>query len=94
MPTQAGIQRSRWVRPKGGNGRADTEAARTKTAQGPDLSVAAAGFLVIASLATRKVPVAIIIGVLGVTLIAVAFGLEPWHGLAARRPRSRRPSLR
>jgi len=60
----------------------------------PQALLAAAGFLVIASLATRKVPVAIIIGVLGVTLVAVAFGLEPWHGLAARRPRSRRPSLR
>jgi len=50
----------------------------------PQALLAAAGFLVIASLATRKVPGAIIIGVLGVMLIAVAFGLEPWHGLAAR----------
>ena len=52
----------------------------------PQALLAAAGFLVIASLATRKVPGAIIIGVLGVMLIAVAFGLEPWHGLAARAP--------
>ena len=59
----------------------------------PQALLAGARFLVIASLATRKVPVAIIIGVLGVTLVAVAFGLEPWHGLAARGPRSRRPSL-
>jgi len=41
--------------------------------------LAAAGFLVIAGLALRKIPGAIIIGVLGVTLIAVAFGLETWH---------------
>jgi hypothetical protein len=34
----------------------------------------------------RKIPGAIIIGVLGVTLIAVAFGLEPWHGFVARPP--------
>src|SRR5262249_5590467 len=48
--------------------------------------LAAAGFLVIAGLAVRRVPGPIIIGVLGVTLIAVAFGLEPWHGLAAPPP--------
>jgi adenine/guanine/hypoxanthine permease len=52
----------------------------------PQALLAATGFLVIAGLAARKVPGAIIIGVLGVTLIAVAFGLEPWHGLAARPP--------
>jgi adenine/guanine/hypoxanthine permease len=52
----------------------------------PQALLAAAGFLVIAGLASRKVPGAIIIGVLGVTLIAVAFGLEPWHGFAARPP--------
>ena len=34
----------------------------------------------------RKILGAIIIGVLGVTLIAVAFGLEPWHGFVARPP--------
>jgi adenine/guanine/hypoxanthine permease len=33
-----------------------------------------------------RVADAIIIGVLGVTLIAVAFGLEPWHGFVARPP--------
>jgi adenine/guanine/hypoxanthine permease len=52
----------------------------------PQALLAAAGFLVIAGLAARKVPGGIIIGVLGVTLIAVAFGLEPWHGFAARPP--------
>jgi AGZA family xanthine/uracil permease-like MFS transporter len=52
----------------------------------PQALLAAVGFLVIAGLAARKVPGAIIIGVLGMTLIAVAFGLEPWHGFAARPP--------
>jgi adenine/guanine/hypoxanthine permease len=52
----------------------------------PQALLAAAGFLVIAGLASRRIPGAIIIGVLGVTLLAVAFGLEPWHGFAARPP--------
>jgi AGZA family xanthine/uracil permease-like MFS transporter len=52
----------------------------------PQALLAAAGFLVIAALAVRKVPGAIIIGVLAVTLIAAAFGLEPWHGIAAAPP--------
>jgi AGZA family xanthine/uracil permease-like MFS transporter len=52
----------------------------------PQALLAAAGFLVVAGLALRKVPGAIIIGVLGVTLIAVAFGLEPWHGFVANPP--------
>jgi adenine/guanine/hypoxanthine permease len=52
----------------------------------PQALLAAAGFLVVAGLALRKVPGAIIIGVLGVTLIAVAFGLEPWHGFVASPP--------
>jgi adenine/guanine/hypoxanthine permease len=52
----------------------------------PQALLAAAGFILIAGLAVRKVPGAIVIGVLAVTLIAVAFGLEPWHGLAATPP--------
>ncbi len=52
----------------------------------PQALLAVAGFLAIAGLAARKVPGAIIIGVLGVTLLAVAFGLEPWHGVAAAPP--------
>ena len=52
----------------------------------PQALLAAAGFLVIAALAVRKVPGAIIIGVLAVTLIAAALGLEPWHGIAAAPP--------
>jgi AGZA family xanthine/uracil permease-like MFS transporter len=52
----------------------------------PHTLLAAAGFLAIAGLAARKIPGAIIIGVLAVTLFAVAFGLEPWHGIAAAPP--------
>jgi AGZA family xanthine/uracil permease-like MFS transporter len=52
----------------------------------PQALLAAAGFLVIASLAVRKVPGAIIIGVLAVTIAAAALGLEPWHGIAAAPP--------
>lgn len=48
--------------------------------------MAAAGFLLIAGLAAPKVPGAIILGVLAVTLAAVAFGLEPWHGVFAAPP--------
>ncbi len=52
----------------------------------PHALLAAAGFLVIAGLAVRKVPGAIIIGVLLVTFAAVALGLEPWHGVASMPP--------
>jgi len=52
----------------------------------PQALLAAGGFLVIAGLAVRKVPGAIIIGVLLVTFAAVALGLEPWHGVASVPP--------
>jgi AGZA family xanthine/uracil permease-like MFS transporter len=52
----------------------------------PQAWLAAIGFLLIAGLAVRKVPGAIIIGVLAVTATALALGLEPWHGIAARPP--------
>jgi len=52
----------------------------------PQAWLAAAGFLLIAGLAAHKVPGAIILGVLAVTLAAVAFGLEPWHGVFAAPP--------
>ena len=52
----------------------------------PQAWLAAAGFLIIAGLAIRKIPGAIIFGVLAVTAAALAFGLEPWHGIAARPP--------
>jgi AGZA family xanthine/uracil permease-like MFS transporter len=49
----------------------------------PQAWLAASGFLLIAGLAVRKMPGAIIVGVLAVTLAAVVLGLEPWHGIAA-----------
>ena len=52
----------------------------------PQALLAAGGFLVIAGLAVRKVPGAIIIGVLGVTVIAILSGLEPLHGVASLPP--------
>jgi AGZA family xanthine/uracil permease-like MFS transporter len=52
----------------------------------PQAWLAAAGFLLIAGLAVRKIPGAIIFGVLAVTVAAVALGLEPWHGIAAAPP--------
>jgi adenine/guanine/hypoxanthine permease len=52
----------------------------------PQAWLAAAGFLLIAALAVRKMPGAIIIGVLAVTVVAVALGLEPWHGVFAAPP--------
>jgi AGZA family xanthine/uracil permease-like MFS transporter len=52
----------------------------------PQALLAAAGFLIIVALAVRKVPGAIIIGVLAVTIVAAAIGLEPWHGIAATPP--------
>ena len=48
--------------------------------------LAIAGFLVIAGLAARKIPGAIIFGVIAVTLAAVWLGLEPWRGWAAMPP--------
>jgi AGZA family xanthine/uracil permease-like MFS transporter len=56
--------------------------------------LAAAGFLVIAGLALRKIPGAIIIGVLGVTLIAVALASSRGTALSRVRLRSRRPFSR
>ena len=52
----------------------------------PQAWLAIFGFLLIAGLSLRKVPGAIILGVLAVTLAAVALGLEPWHGIAATPP--------
>jgi AGZA family xanthine/uracil permease-like MFS transporter len=52
----------------------------------PQAWLAAAGFLVIAGLALRKIPGAIIFGVLAVTVAAVALGLETWHGIASPPP--------
>ena len=52
----------------------------------PQAWLAAAGFLLISGLAVRKIPGAIILGVLAVTVAAVALGLEPWHGVFAAPP--------
>jgi AGZA family xanthine/uracil permease-like MFS transporter len=52
----------------------------------PQTWLAAGGFLLIAGLAVRKVPGAIIAGVLAVTVAAMALGLEPWRGIAAAPP--------
>jgi AGZA family xanthine/uracil permease-like MFS transporter len=52
----------------------------------PQAWLAAAGFLLIAGLAVRKIPGAIIFGVLAVSFAAVILGLEPWHGIAAAPP--------
>jgi adenine/guanine/hypoxanthine permease len=52
----------------------------------PQAWLAASGFLLIAGLAVRKIPGAIILGVLVITVAAVVLGLEPWHGVAAPPP--------
>jgi adenine/guanine/hypoxanthine permease len=52
----------------------------------PQAWLAATGFVVIAGLAIRKIPGAIIFGVLAVTVAAVALGLERWHGIASPPP--------
>ncbi len=52
----------------------------------PQAWLAVCGFLLIAGLALRKVPGAIILGVLAVTVAAVVLGLEPWRGIAAAPP--------
>ncbi len=48
--------------------------------------LAALGLLLIAALAARRVPGAIIIGILGVTAAAVLLGLQEWQGLVAAPP--------
>ena len=52
----------------------------------PQAWLAVAGFLLISGLAVRKIPSAIILGVLAVTVAAVVLGLEPWHGVFAAPP--------
>ena len=48
--------------------------------------LAAVGFLVISVLAIRKVPGAILIGVLSTTLVALAFGMIQYNGLVSMPP--------
>jgi AGZA family xanthine/uracil permease-like MFS transporter len=52
----------------------------------PETFLAALGFLVIAVLSIRKVPGAIIIGILGITLIALQQGMVQFTGLVAAPP--------
>jgi len=52
----------------------------------PETFLAAMGFLVIAVLSIRKVPGAIIIGILGITLIALQQGMVQFTGLVAAPP--------
>jgi AGZA family xanthine/uracil permease-like MFS transporter len=48
--------------------------------------LACAGFLLIAALTTRKIPGAILIGVLAVTIAAVLMGYQPFKGVVAAPP--------
>ena len=52
----------------------------------PETLMAALGFILIAGLSVRNVPGAIIIGVLTITLLALAFGLVEYQGLVAYPP--------
>lgn len=52
----------------------------------PGALLAIAGFILIVGLEQRKVPGAIIIGILAVTLASVLFGLTPFNGLVAMPP--------
>jgi len=54
--------------------------------------LAGAGFMLIAGLATQRIPGAIIIGVLAVTVLAVVLGLQSFEGFAAPPP-SLEPTL-
>jgi len=47
---------------------------------------ACGGFIVLAGLAARKIPGAIILSVLGVTVLAVVSGYQPFEGVAAAPP--------
>jgi len=48
--------------------------------------LAALGFIVIVALSHRKVPGAVIIGILGVTILGVVLGISEWRGLASAPP--------
>ena len=54
--------------------------------------LSAGGFIVLAGLAARKVPGAIIITVIGITVLAIVTGLQPIEGIAAMPP-SLRPTF-
>ncbi|MBY0431045.1 MAG: NCS2 family permease, partial [Rhodospirillales bacterium] len=48
--------------------------------------LAVLGFILILALDHRRVPGAVMIAILGITLAALLLGLESWHGLAAAPP--------
>ena len=52
----------------------------------PETLMAAFGFILIAGLSVRNIPGAIIIGVLTITLLALAFGFVEYQGLVAYPP--------
>jgi AraC family carnitine catabolism transcriptional activator len=52
----------------------------------PSALLAALGFAVIVALDHRKVPGAVIIGILAVTAVGVALGISEWKGLASLPP--------
>lgn len=52
----------------------------------PEPLLSAGGFVLIAALDHRRVPGAILIGVLAVTLVAVVFGVAPFGGVVAMPP--------
>ena len=54
------------------------------TAPGPILALL--GFCVIVALASRQVPGAAIIGMLGVSLVGIIFGVSDWRGIASLPP--------
>ncbi len=53
---------------------------------GNQVLLSCAGFLVIAGLSARRVPGAILIGILGVTLAGIPLGLTQFHGLMSAPP--------
>ena len=54
------------------------------TAPGPILALL--GFCVIVALASRQIPGAAIIGMLGVSLVGIVFGVSDWQGIASLPP--------
>jgi AGZA family xanthine/uracil permease-like MFS transporter len=52
----------------------------------PTVIMAAGGFVVLAALAARKVPGAILLSILGVTVLAVTLGYQPVSAIAATPP--------
>jgi len=52
----------------------------------PEAMLAAAGFMVMVALDTRRVPGAIMIAILGTTALGMALGITPWGGLVSAPP--------